>query len=88
MTLLNSSPGYSDTAYVREAIRSVGRWFLRLINAWVAAIIAQREQQASSAILRSLGDRELRDMGIHRRQIGEALEDAARYRASRQRPIP
>jgi hypothetical protein len=39
-------------------------------------------------VLRSLGDRELRDMGLHRGEIGAALEDAARRRASRQHPNP
>ena len=85
MTLLNSSTGYyHGTARVRRSLRSVGRRFLSLVNGWVAAFIAQREYQASLTFLRGLSDRELRDMGLHRGQIGPALEDAARYRASRQ----
>ncbi|MFZ1172715.1 MAG: DUF1127 domain-containing protein, partial [Bradyrhizobium sp.] len=38
--------------------------------------MARREYQANLAVLRSLSDRELRDMGLHRGQIGPALEDA------------
>ena len=87
MTLLNSSSGYSDPSYVRELVRSIGRWLFSLANGWTAAIIAQREHQASLAVLRSLSDRELRDMGIHRGQIGDGLADAARDRALRQNPI-
>jgi uncharacterized protein YjiS (DUF1127 family) len=37
-------------------------------------------------MLHSLSDRELRDMGLHRGQIGPALDEAAKYRASRQKP--
>ena len=87
MTLLNSSSGYSGTSYVREMVRSIGRWLFSLVNGWVAAIIAHREYQASLAVLRSLSDRELRDMGIQRDQIGEGLADAARERASRQHAV-
>jgi uncharacterized protein YjiS (DUF1127 family) len=37
-------------------------------------------------MLHTLSDRELRDMGLHRGQIGPALEEAAKYRASKQKP--
>jgi uncharacterized protein YjiS (DUF1127 family) len=36
-------------------------------------------------MLHKLSDRELRDMGLHRGQIGPALDEAAKYRASRQK---
>ena len=87
MTLISSNSGYSGTSYFREIICSVGRWLSALVNGWIAAIIAQREHQASLAVLRSLSDRELRDMGIYRCQIGDGLADAARDRALRQHPI-
>lgn len=86
MTLLNSSSGYSGAFSARKSFRSIGRWFFGLVNRWVAAFIAQREYQASLAVLRRLSDRELSDMGLHRDQIGPALEDAAKHRSSRQRP--
>ncbi|WP_422256576.1 DUF1127 domain-containing protein [Bradyrhizobium sp.] len=88
MTLLNTSSGYyGGTVRVRKSFRFIGRRFFSLVNGWVAAFIARREYQANLAVLRSLSDRELRDMGLHRGQIGPALEDAARYRASRQYPF-
>ena len=46
MTLLNSNSGYSDASYVREMVRSIGRWLFFLINRWVAALIAERDYQA------------------------------------------
>jgi len=86
MTMLNSSSGYYGTSYVRRSFRSIGRRLFSFVNRWVAAFLAQREYQANLAVLRGLSDRELRDMGLHRGQIGPALEDAARYRAWRQDP--
>jgi uncharacterized protein YjiS (DUF1127 family) len=86
MILLNSSSGYPGRAYVRRRFRPIGRWFFSLVNGWVAAFIARREYQATLAVLRGLSDRELRDMGLYRDQAGSALEDAARYRTSRQHP--
>jgi hypothetical protein len=84
MTLLSSSYGYSGRSYVRRSFRSIGRRLFSLINGWVAAFLARRECQANLAVLRGLSDRELRDMGLYRGQVGLALEEAARYRALRQ----
>ena len=84
MTLLNSSYAYPGTSYVRRSFRSASRRFLVLINRWVAAFLARREYQANVAVLHNLSDRELRDMGLYRGQIGTALEEAAKYRALRQ----
>ena len=85
MSLLNGSYNYSQHPYAWDTVFSVGRWFLDLVRGFIAAVIAQRERQAAFAVLRSLSDRELRDMGIYRGQIGEGLEEAARFRASRHR---
>jgi|SRR6516162_2773997 uncharacterized protein YjiS (DUF1127 family) len=84
MTLLSSYSSYSDTSHIRKIVRRIGRGLFRLINEWIAAIIAQREHQAALAALRILDDRQLRDMGLDRGQIGSALADAAKYRALRQ----
>lgn len=84
MTLLSSYSSYSDTSHIRKIVRRIGRGLFRLINEWIAAIIAQREHQAALAALRILDDRQLRDMGLDRGQIGPALAEAAKHRASRQ----
>jgi uncharacterized protein YjiS (DUF1127 family) len=86
MSLLNGSSNYSEHPYAWDMILSVGRWLFDLVKGFIIAMIAERERQASLAVLRSLNDRELRDMGIFRGQINEGLEEAARLRASHQRP--
>jgi uncharacterized protein YjiS (DUF1127 family) len=88
MTLLSQYSGQSGTSEVLKCVSSAGRWFSWQLNEWVAAFLAHREHQATLAVLHSLGDRELKDMGLHRGQIGPALEEAAKYRASRQNPSP
>ncbi|WJR75701.1 DUF1127 domain-containing protein [Bradyrhizobium sp. NP1] len=80
MTLLSDPYSYSGTTYILKTIRAAGRALSRLINGWIAAIIAQREYQAGQAALRRLGDRELRDIGIYRGEIDCGLPDAAKTR--------
>jgi len=63
MTILNSNSNYAATP---PAIRRVFGIFLarlaRLINRWIAAVIAHREYQANLVVLRSFSDRELKDI--------------------------
>ena len=86
MTTLNSTSSH----FARSAARPSptyrkARFYLKslahMINGWIAAAIALRERQANLCILRKLGDRELRDMGLSRSQIGEGLREAAKDRA-------
>ena len=42
----------------------------RLVNRWVAEIIARREREAARIALRQLDDRELKDIGRHRPAVG------------------
>ena len=70
---------------VQRSTRNFARGIFRVINNFVAAIIAQRERQANLTILRSLSDRELGDMGLTRSQIAGGLVEAAKERASLQR---
>jgi hypothetical protein len=51
----------------------------------IAAIIAERERQANAAMLRARSDRELRDMGLVRSQIGAGLAQAAKDRSCGQK---
>ena len=77
MTMLNNTSSYSAApAAIRGAVRSLAR----LINGFVAGVIAHREYQANLVILRSLSDRELRDIGLNRSEIGEGLAEAAKFR--------
>ncbi len=83
MTLLNTNSSYSNPSYIWAAIRSIGRGFLKLVNGWVAAIIAQRAHQATLTVLRHLDERQLRDIGIDRGEIDAASPDAVRDLALR-----
>jgi uncharacterized protein YjiS (DUF1127 family) len=66
---------------VQRSTRLLARGIVRVVNNFVAAIIAQREHQANLTILRTLSDRELRDIGLTRGQIGVGSAEAARERA-------
>ena len=70
---------------VQRSTRLFARGIVRVVNNFVAAIIAQREHQANLTILRTLSDRELRDMGLTRGQIGVGLAEAAKERVLLQR---
>ena len=73
---------------IQRSVRVLGRGIFRAINNAIAALIAQREQQANLTILRSFSDRELRDIGLSRSQIGIAgLAEAAKERLRAQRQL-
>jgi uncharacterized protein YjiS (DUF1127 family) len=81
MTMIGSPQSYPITpAAVRRALVISAKRLGRFINRWIAAVIAHREQQANLVLLRSLSDRELRDIGLDRNQIGEGLAEAAKAR--------
>jgi uncharacterized protein YjiS (DUF1127 family) len=85
MSLLNSTSDFSSTpTAIRKSIRVFARGLFRAVNNAVAVIIAQREYQANLAVLRSLTDRELRDIGLDRGRIGAGLAEVARDRALNQ----
>ena len=85
MTMLNNTSPYAATA---PGIRRGAAGFLarlgRLINRWIAAAIAHRERQAALVTLRHLSDRDLKDIGIYRNEIGDALADRAQQRSRMQ----
>jgi uncharacterized protein YjiS (DUF1127 family) len=80
---------FTDTTpiAIQRSTRRFGRSLVRAVNNFVAAIIAQREHQANLAILRTLSDRELRDIGLARSEIAGGLAEAARERARLQRRL-
>jgi uncharacterized protein YjiS (DUF1127 family) len=85
MTMLNNTSPYAATA---PGIRRGAAIFLarvgRLINRWIAAAIAHRERQAALVALCHLSDRDLKDSGISRSQIGDALAERAQERSRMQ----
>ena len=82
--LNNTSSTFITTGAISSTFKSVLAWLGRMINGYVAKLIAQREYEANIRILRSLSDRELMDMGINRTQIGEGLKYAGKDRSTLQ----
>jgi uncharacterized protein YjiS (DUF1127 family) len=88
MSMLSSISDFTSTPIaIRKSIKGFARRAFRSVNNLIAAVIAQREYQANLTILRSLSDRELRDMGLDRGQIGAGLAGAAKDRARLQRRV-
>jgi uncharacterized protein YjiS (DUF1127 family) len=86
MSLLNHTHDFSSTPFaIRRSLRLFGRSISRAINNVIAAIIAQREQQANLTVLRKMSERELRDIGLARSEIGGGLARAAKDRMRSQR---
>lgn len=83
MSILSNITDTTPNA-VQRSTRLFARSIVRVINNFVAAIIAQREHQANLTILRTLSDRELRDMGLARSQLDGGLAEAAKERAGLQ----
>jgi uncharacterized protein YjiS (DUF1127 family) len=85
MTMLNSTSPYAVTA---PGVQRGAAVFLarlgRHINGWIAAVIAHRERQAALAALRHLSDLDLKDIGISRSEIGDALAERAQERSRMQ----
>jgi len=78
----------STPVSIRRSVRAFRRSVFRAVNNAIAALIAQREQQANLAILRRFSDRELHDIGLSRGQIGIAgLTEAAKERLQAQRQL-
>jgi uncharacterized protein YjiS (DUF1127 family) len=85
--MLSNITDLSTTPRVQRSMRLLSRGILRVVNNFVAAVIARREYQANLAILRSLSDRELWDIGLSRSQIAGGLAEAAKERAGLQRQL-
>jgi uncharacterized protein YjiS (DUF1127 family) len=85
MTMLNNTSPYAVTApEIRRGAAVFLARFGRLINRWIAALIAHRERQAALVELQHLSDRDLKDIGISRSEIGDALAERARERSRMQ----
>ena len=76
----------STQVSIQRSVSAFGRGVFRAVNNAIAALIAQREHQANLTILRSFSDRELRDIGLSRGQLGvTGLAEAAKERMRAQR---
>jgi uncharacterized protein YjiS (DUF1127 family) len=85
MTMLNNTSYYIAAAPgVRRSVAIALARLGRLINRRIAAMIAHRERQAALVALRHLSDRDLKDIGIYRGEIGDALAERAAARSRMQ----
>ena len=85
MTMLTTLPTCATRPFAwRTAIwLARGR---RLINRFLAAVIARHERHAARVALHRLDDRELQDLAITRSEIESRLEELAQTRARMQQP--
>ena len=74
-TLSPAGPDLRERLYF--AARKLSRRLRRMVDNWVAAALAYREQQATLSALRNLSDAELKGFGVYRGRPGSALH---RYR--------
>lgn len=58
----------------------------RLINRFLAAVIARHERHATRVAMHRLDDRQLKDIAMVRSQIDSRLEELAQMRAGMQQP--
>ena len=85
MSMLNNISGqFATSTAIRDSIRSWRTRLAHFINSWIAAMIAHREHQANLFVLRHFSDKELKDIGLYRNQIGEGLAEAAKLRTALQ----
>ncbi|MGZ5877041.1 MAG: DUF1127 domain-containing protein [Bradyrhizobium sp.] len=85
MTMLNNTSHYAAaTPGFRRGVAIFVARLGRLINRWIAAAVAHRARQAALAALRDLSDRDLKDIGICRGDIGDALAERAQARSRMQ----
>lgn len=85
MTMLNITPQHATAApAIRRGVSLIMARLGRLIGRWIAALIARHERHAELFALRQLSDRELRDIGLSRGEIGDGLAEAAKARIQRQ----
>ena len=86
MTLLTATRSNAATQ-IRRRLLAVLRRLGRLVDNWVASIIAEFERRAEIAALQHLSDRQLKDIGLYRGHIEGALDEAARDRLRQQNAI-
>ena len=85
MTMLTTIPTSATRPFAwRTAVRLAR--MRRLVNRFLAAVIARHEAHATRVALYRLDDRQLKDLAIARSQIDGKLEDLAQTRARMQQP--
>jgi uncharacterized protein YjiS (DUF1127 family) len=85
MTILTTIPTSATRPFAWRTTVWLAR-VRRLVNRFLAAVIARHERHAVRAALHRLDDRHLQDIGMYRSQIDSSLEELAQMRARMQQP--
>ena len=85
MTILTTIPTSATRPFAWRTAVLLAR-LRRLVNRFLAAVIARHERHAARAALHRLDDRQLHDLAITRSQIESRLEELAQTRARMQQP--
>ena len=85
MIMLTNIPTSTTRPFALRAAVWLAR-LRRLINRFLAAVVARHERHAMREALRKLDDRHLEDIAICRAEIDFRLEELAQTRARMQQP--
>jgi len=85
MTILTTIPTSATRPFAWRTAVWLAR-LLRVINRFLAAVIARHERHAARVALHRLDDRQLQDLAITRSEIESRLEELAQTRARMQQP--
>ena len=85
MTMLTTIPTSATRPFAWRTAVWLAR-LRRLINRFLAAVIARHERHSARVALHRLDDRQLQDLAISRSEIESRLEELAQMRARMQQP--
>ncbi|WP_247518103.1 DUF1127 domain-containing protein [Bradyrhizobium sp. 190] len=85
MTMLTTIPTSATRPFAWRTAVWLAR-LRRLVNRFLAAVIARHERHAARVALHRLDDRQLQDIAMSRSEIESRLEELAQTRARMQQP--
>ena len=85
MTMLTTIPTSATRPFAWRTAVWLAR-LRRLVNRFLAAVIARHERHAARVALHRLDDRQLQDLAMTRSEIESRLEELAQTRARMQQP--
>jgi uncharacterized protein YjiS (DUF1127 family) len=83
--MLTTIPTFATRPFAWRTAVGLAR-LRRLINRFLAAVIARHERHAARVALHRLDDRQLQDLAMTRSEIESRLEEVAQMRARMQQP--
>jgi uncharacterized protein YjiS (DUF1127 family) len=80
MTMLSTTTSMSAPSVLRRRAIILLARLRRSVNNWVADVLAHRERQAAIHALHEFSDHQLKDIGLYRGQIENAINGGSRDR--------